>query len=114
MRALHPIWIEYRSLRLNSFRLWQESINKIVCCMLIGGRHGSLEVVDLLLTRNPGLTCKNNAGETPLHVAAKSHDASAALVRRIVDAVIKTETWSLLDEPDRFHFHCCRRLIFVI
>ena len=35
-----------------------------------------------------------------LHVAAKSNMASPELVGHVVDVIVKTHNWSLVDEPD--------------
>lgn len=66
----------------------------------LAGGNGNEDALVVLL-RKAKLNVKNSQDETPLHVAARSHDASPNVVQMIVDVVVKAHNWSLVDAKDK-------------
>ena len=67
--------------------------------MHLACQNGNLETITTLM-KNSNMQKRNNLHETVLHVAAKSHKTRAEVVAYLIDAVLKSSSWSLVDAAD--------------
>ena len=66
----------------------------------IAARKGHESSVNVLLPKVT-LSIVNSLGETPLHAACKSKNASTTLIEKIVNTIVKAHAWSLVDAKDK-------------
>lgn len=67
----------------------------------VAAKNGNLEAT-IILMRKFKLDAKNKQGMTPLHVTVISDRANHKLVRKLVEHIVKTSSWSLVDAVDKY------------
>ena len=65
----------------------------------IAAGNGNLEATNVLLNKFK-LDARNKQGMTPLHLSVHSEKANYKLVRKLVEHIVRTSTWSLVDAAD--------------
>ena len=67
--------------------------------MHVAVKHGHIDCVVALLKKSK-LTSKNSNGHTPLHIACSSFLSTPSIVNKLIEVIVKTNNWSLVDEKD--------------